>query len=518
MRKINLQVSKKTISLNIPVIGSANPKSALVELFKTIENIATLVFLFLLPFGFVFTLTSLNFPKFVNQNQESALFVFILTYVILMLLVILARVLYEGRSILQDPKGLLVTLIFSLLLTTSAVLQPIPSAVNTFGSIGPDATKVFAGVSIMVFLGIYYIFYRRFSSTQSIKTALRFLGAGTLFLMLVSRLDLSFFYQNQFILGSLCIILFANIFIFKGLERNIWLALENLYFLGLILTPVSNYSLFVLGFSLILPVSVFGYFYLKAHPEQLVNRIKNIKNALKNIRLVIFRKKKFKIGLIGSVLDSITSLGVALLPVVIIVFTLVLLLGDPLVWPAFQSSISRISGAITSISNEGFLTLLIGNGASQASSLDTFFSGIIRTTGLVGVAGYILIFTYIITVFYRNFLKKIKTSYKKFDDFAIDALLFSFVTAYMVQSLLSYSGILFAVLFWMFYGISLRRFSNNKIIESATTPDSRTFALKFGNKKIKINSQIVRLLILALIVLMFVISINYIFSMRGAIF
>lgn len=373
--------SSELLTVKIPALGKLSRAQRALELS---DYLATLIFYI---FGLFLPLSGFIFSEF---SIETSSFIYVLISVIALFGLYMFQLGIAANKRIVDPYGLFTVLIFALVTTTTAILVKDSSSSNTFGSVGANSVKGFAGLAVITYILVYYYIILFLKNSTQIKRFLNIVSSGFVLLVFVSILFDSVKIPAVILVAALPFFAFTLI----NSKR-----IKLITLLSLIIVVVntintsSDYTLFRYSFSLFIP-ALFSYIILfSASRITLKNDLLSLRLNFSNILSVKDNKIGFSFVSISNVFRTIIKLLVTHSFIIFALFIVILVIRTNDVLTTFETPVRAISSSFKLVSAD-FLTLLSGFGSGGTVAAKSQFASLIEGHGILGLMAYFILFIF----------------------------------------------------------------------------------------------------------------------------
>lgn len=522
MKKIIFQTSDlgTNFTINIPGVGKNDLLQKILEVVTYLRIKVFSIFIVLTPISIFF------FTAIANFGFESSLFLTSIIFCIILVLLYTIELILAGSKKLIDPPGMLNMLLFALLITTSAVLIPLKSAENTFGNVSEIAVKGLSGISVILFLIIFYFTILNTKSFKSIVNKFNLINISGILFTLFFGLILGYDYGIGFIptFTQYSLLVFANIlFIVISFFSVLFVKAFTTKFLAFI-SLISNTLLiitlqpsaaffFIITFASGLTLSIINIIQFIRNRQEVNNNLKIIKLKLSQITKSIKKNSEIDFVQFLSLKKYALKLLVLYSGVILLSLSLILVFTNLEVKIFFENGIRTIADTFNDLFRNSS-TIFTGSGASSFNGNESLISGVIKSNGLLGFFAYLLVFFSIIfntltTVANRQIFKN--ESYK-LSFFVNFLLLFGLIVFVFI-----YPGMIFLILWWVFFAFSfsLKFFEIQEKLPNDYEYEISEFKLR--GKALTKYSKPVKLILILSFVIFGAVLIFIILSMLGRI-
>lgn len=522
MKKIIFQTSEagSNFEINIPGVGKNGLLQRILEVVTYLRIKIFSIFIVLTPISIFF------FTAIANFGLESSLFVTAMIFCIFMVILYAIELTIAGSKKLIDPPGMLNMLLFALLATTSAVLIPLKSSENTFGNVSEIAVKGLSGISVILFLIIFYFTILNTKSSKSIVNKFNLINISGILFTLFFALILGYDYGIGFIptFTQYSLLVFANvIFIVISFFSLLFIKAFTTKFLAFI-SLISNTLLiitlqpsaaffFIITFASGITLSIINIIQFIRNRQEVNNNFKIIKLKLFQISKSIKKNSEIDLVQILSLKKYALKLLVLYSGVILLSLSLILVFTNLEAKSFFESGIRTIADTFNNLFRNSS-TIFTGSGASSFDGNESLIAGVIQSNGLLGLFAYLLVFFSIIfntltTVANKKIFQN--ESYK-LSFFVNFLLLFGSIVFVFI-----YPGMIFLILWWTFFALSfaLQFFEIQEKLPSDYAYEISEF--KLGGKALSKYSKPVKMILTLSFVIFGAVLILIILSMLGRI-
>lgn len=522
MKKIIFQTDTlgSNFEINIPGVGKSGLPQRILEVVTYLRIKIFSIFILLIPISIFF------FSEIANFGLESSIFVTSIISCILLVLLYAIELVIAGSKKLIDPPGMLNMLLFALLATTSAVLIPLKSSENTFGNVSEISVKGLSGISIILFLIIFYFTLLNTKNFQNLISKFNLINLSGFLFTLFFGLTLGYDYGFGFIptFTQYSLLLFANtIFILISFFCLLFIKKFTTKFIAtislipnllLILTfQPSSALVFLFTLATGIALTIINIVQLIKNRTEIANNFKVLKIKLSAISKSIKKKNEIDLVQIFSLKKYLFKLLVLYSGVVLLGISLILLFTNLEAKSFFESGVRTIADTFNNLFRNS-ATIFTGSGASSFNGNESLVAGVIKSNGLLGLFAYLLVFLSIIfntltTVANKRIFKDESYKLRFFINFL---LLFGIITFVFI-----YPGMIFIVLWWILFAFS---FAFQFFDIQKNLPDDYEYSiseLRIAGKVVDKYAKTVKLFLTLILTILGVILILIILSMLGRI-
>lgn len=437
MKKYSIKLSgvDNVYSINVPGLGkNLKFNQRALEVATSIRLFLLLTLVFLLPTSGYF------FSKHTNVSFDSSILIFTTLLILLSLIPYSIEIFLFRKNRIIDPTGSIFVLLFGLLITASSaflVFSNYESSSNTFGVVSSASLKALTGLTIIVSMCFYYFVNLGIYQQTKSKDLLRTFLSGVLLFSFIYYLDNSIS-QRVSVYLIISPLLVLMLFRAKSLATKFAAASGlALTFIGLFTIKLTQLELNVILVSLLILSLIISYLVFSFNFSTLIKYFTDLKNTM---LALTNNTRDLNISAIIHNLAKILILTVILMfPLLLIIFGLNLINGN-------LSSMSLVFNSYTesfNLINTEFLTLITGVGAGNITQNAPFFSSVILANGILGIAGYTMLFLYI----FINVIKKLTIETHGLH-FLYSVTISSIIIIIPIYGLFSKLGFLEIITFW----------------------------------------------------------------------